>query len=154
MLTWERDQFVYVTMSDFIETRDILWRYLIAPSNCPWRPMDYSVKGPTTLPLFFLFKGKGWNTGTAQRSLWMAEELWPLYGQGLMGKDSGLAPRPLRTFLLFATYPFFSNGPLFCLAVNLRNRSASQNPWTSCPFWLWVPTEMRNFSPLRVMGNS
>lgn len=24
MLTWERDQFVYVTMSDFIETRDVL----------------------------------------------------------------------------------------------------------------------------------
>lgn len=44
----------------------------------------------------------------------MAEELWPLYGQGLLkGKDSGLAQRPLRTFSLFSTYPFFSNGPLF-----------------------------------------
>lgn len=30
-----------------------------------------------------------------------------------MGKDSGLAQRPLRTFSLFSTYPFVSNGPLF-----------------------------------------
>lgn len=57
-----------------------------------------------------------------------------------MGKDSGLAPRPLRTFSLFATYPFFSNGSLFLSGCQPKKQECI--------------TESLNFLSILVVGSN